>query len=144
MNVQKVGCAYFISNNKDYIPSESITRWVEKFGTCEDVFDEAREREEELITKLQDIDKELLDILHIIELEKPKDLFGGWKLYKRIKDNREQRRYIKDEIIIIESVLKEIKPTYVRRNRVQKAIDGLVGRKYTFRIVEGEVENATL
>ena len=130
--------------HKDYIPSESITRWVEKFGTCEDVFDEAREREEELITKLQDIDRELLDILHIIELEKPKDLFGGWKLYKRIKDNREQRRYIKDEIIIIESVLKEIKPTYVRRNRVQKAIDGLVGRKYTFRIVEGEVENATL
>lgn len=130
--------------HKDYIPSESITRWVEKFGTCEDVFDEAREREEELITKLQDIDKELLDILHIIELEKPKDLFGGWKLYKRIKDNREQRRYIKDEIIIIESVLKEIKPTYVRRNRVQKVIDGLVGRKYTFRIVEGEVENATL
>lgn len=130
--------------HKDYIPSESITRWVEKFGTCEDVFDEAKQREEELVIELQNIDKEFLDVLHIIELEKPKDLFGGWKLYKRIKANREQRRYIKDELLIIEDMLKEINPANIQRKRVQKAIDGLLGRKYTFRIVEEDIDDADL
>lgn len=129
---------------EEYTPSENITRWIEKFGKCEDVFAEAKEREKELILVLKNSDKELLDILHIIEIEPPKDLYGGWKLYKWIKRNRKERREIKDELIIIDNVLREINPTYLKRSNVQKAIDGLFGRKYTFRIVEEEDKNANL
>ena len=124
--------------------SQDITRWVDKFGVCADIFNEAKERENELILELDKSDKELLDILHIIEIEKPKDMFAGWKLYKGIRDNRERRRNIKDELLIVDNVLKEINPACMQRDRVQKAIDGLFGRKYTFRIVEEGEENAVL
>lgn len=124
-----------------YIPSESITRWVDKFGECSDILTEAEEREKQLILDLKDNDKELIDLLHIIEIEKPKDLFSGWKLYKQIKNNRKQRRMMKDELLIIEDVLEEVKNTScLHRNRIQKSIDGLFSREYAFRILEVEEE----
>lgn len=130
--------------NNDYEPSENSTRWINKFGVCGDILDEAEEREKELIKKLDIFDKELLDILHIIEIEKSKDMFTGWKLYKQIRNNRKKRRDVKDEILIIENVLRNIKKvSCLHRDTVQKAIDGLFGRKYKFRIVE-EDENADL
>ena len=132
-----------IKNRDDYVLSENIVQWVDKFGACADVLDEARKRQEELINDLHIKDKELLDILHIIEIERPKDLYNGWLLYKRIRENRKLRREIKDELIIIGNVLKEINPTYLQRNKVQSAIDGLFNREYTFRIIDidKDVEN---
>lgn len=50
---------------------------------------------------------------------------------------------MKDELLIVENVLKDVDPKYLRRKRVQRAIDGLLNRKYTFRVVE-EVEDADL
>lgn len=128
----------------DYIPSDDITRWIEKFGICADILNEAKQREKELINELENSDKELLDILHSIELEKPKDMYGGWQEYKQIKINREKRRNIKDEILIVENVLREINPDCMQRERVQKAINGLLNRKYSFRIIEEVDENADL
>lgn len=131
--------------NYDYVPSEDITRWIEKFGTCGDIIIEAEEREKQLLKKLDDTDNELLDILHIIEIEKPKDLFGGWQLYRRIRNNRRERRSIKDELFIVENVLKEIKDvSCLHRKQIKKAIDGLFTRKYTFRVVEEEEKNASM
>lgn len=123
---------------ENYIPSENITCWIEKFGVCGDILEEAKERERQLIKDLKDNDEELIDILHIIEIEKPKDMFSGWKLYKSIKNNRKNRRCIKDELIIIENVLKQVKNiSYLHRESIQKSINGLFTRKYTFRVIEG-------
>lgn len=133
-----------VIQKENYSLSEDITRWVDKFGTCADILNEAKEREKELITELNNADKELLDLLHIIEIEKPKDMFTGWKLYKNIRNNRERRRNIKDELLIVDDVLKEINPACIQRERVQKAMDGLLGRKYTFRIIEESEENAVM
>lgn len=124
---------------EEYILSESVTRWIEKFGTCEDVFVEADEREKQLLSDLRKSDEELMDILHIIEIQKPKDLYGGWLLYKQIKNNRKKRRDIKDELIIVENVLGTIKNTScLHRKNIKRAIEGLYDRKYTFRVVEEE------
>ena len=125
-----------IIKKDDYIVPEKILRWIDKFGLCSDILEEARQRETELIKELQTVDNEFLDILHIVELEPSKDLYGGWKEYKRIRENREKRRDIKDELLIVENVLSEINPSCLKRDKVQKAIDGLLGRKYIFRIVE--------
>lgn len=125
-----------------YIPTESITRWVDKFGKCSDIFTEAEEREKQLIIDLQNNDNELIDLLHIIEIEKSKDLFSGWKLYKDIKNNRKQRRSLKDELLIVEDVLEKVKNiSCLHRERIQKSIDGLFSRKYTFRILEVEEDD---
>jgi len=129
---------------EEYIPSENITRWIEKFGKCGDILSEAEEREKQLVNDLKDNDKELIDILHIIEIEKSKDLFSGWKLYKRIRKNRIERRSMKDELLIVENVLEQIKNiSCFHRDKIQRVINGLFTRKYTFRIVEeGEGSNA--
>lgn len=129
---------------EDYILSEDIIRWVDKFGICADILNEAKNREKELIATLENVDKEFLNILHSIEMEKPKDMYGGWQQYKCIRNNRERRRNVKDELMIVENVLREINPDCLQRERVQKAIDGLLGRKYTFRIVEGGEEDAIM
>lgn len=132
------------NKREDYIPSENITRWIEKFGKCGDILSEAEEREKQLLKELKNNDKELIDILHIVEIEKSKDMFAGWQLYKRIRNNRIERRGIKDELLIVENVLSQIKNiSCLHREKIQKAIDGLFTRKYTFRIVEeDESENA--
>lgn len=127
------------NKREGYILSENITRWIEKFGKCGDILSEAEEREKQLLKDLKDKDKELIDILHIIEIEKSKDMFSGWQLYKRIRSNRVERRGIKDELLIVENVLNQIKNiSCLHCEKIQKAIDGLFTRKYTFRIVEEE------
>lgn len=132
-----------IEGNIDYEITENITQWLDKFGGCSDTLNDAKDRQKVLIQQLNDIDNELLDILHIIELEPPKNMYQGWLLYKRIKSNRKNRRVIKDEINIIQDVLEKVDSSWLSRDRIQKAIDGLFKRKYRFRIVEegDETEN---
>ena len=125
------------SIREEYSPSENVTRWIEKFGSCADTIAEAREREKSLLAELRKKDDEIIDILHIIEIEKSKDLYKGWLLYKRIKKNRKERRDIKDEILIVENVLDRLSDvSCLHRKNVQKAINGLFNRQYTFRVVE--------
>lgn len=132
-----------VIENSNYELSENILRWAERFGNCYDVLKDARQTLNSLIEELENYDKELLDILHRTELEPPKDLYNGWKIYKAIRENRKKRRITKDETLIIHSVLEKINPSCLKREHVQKAIDGLIGRKYRFRIVEDEeTENA--
>jgi hypothetical protein len=131
-------------NSDDYELSENITRWVDKFGACADSLDEARKRKEQLRTELNNIDKEFLNILHIIELEKSKDLYGGWLQYKNIKENRKKRREIKDELLIISNVLSRINSTYLERDTVRKSVNGLLNREYSFRVVESEEEERSV
>lgn len=129
-----------VIQNDTYIISEDIQRWVDKFGTCSDILEEAKQRENELIAILNNVDNEFLNILHSIELEKSKDMYSGWKQYKYIKENREKRRKYKDELLIVQDVLREINPNCVQRERVQKAINGLLSRKYAFRVVEEDYD----
>lgn len=132
-----------IIENTDYQPSDNITQWVEKFGACSDIFKEARERYVELEDGLHTSDAALMDALHSIELETPKDLYSAWLVYKKIRENRRNRRQLKDEMLIIHSILEEIDDTKISRERTQKAIDGLFERKYTYRVVEVD-ENGDL
>lgn len=130
--------------NHNYKVSEDILRWVDKFGICSDIFEEAKNRERELVESLRLIDNDILNILHEIEFEKSKNMYGSWQTYKRIKENRERRRSVKDELLIVENVLEDINPECVHRDRIQKAIDGLLDRKYKFRIVEEVEEDGVL
>ena len=60
-----------------------------------------------------------------------------------MRNNRRKRRIIKDELLIISDVLKEVNPSVLQQSRIQKAVDGLLHRKYTYRITEIE-ENADI
>lgn len=87
-----------------YEVSEDIKKWIDKFGTCGDILNEAIERKNMLRKELEDVDNEFLDIVHRVEIETDKDMYRGWLEYKHIKKNREKRRLIKDELLIINNV----------------------------------------
>ena len=122
-----------------YVPSENVTRWIEKLGQLEDVLTEVSERDEELNGELSDVDLKLQDILHNIELSKRCDMYTAWETINCIRELRKKRREIKDEKLVL-SGIKTQGIAYLSRNSVQKCVDGLSKRKYRIRIVEEDEE----
>ena len=120
-----------------YVPSEKVTRWINKLGQLEDVLNEVDERDEELNGELSDVDLKLQDILHTIELSDKCDMYKAWQMINEIRNLRKQRRNIKDEKFVL-SGIKTQGITYLSRNSVQKCVDGLSKRKYRIRIVDEE------
>ena len=129
-----------ISANEEintYEPSENVTRWINLLGQCEDVLNEASQRDDELNGELSNVDLKLQDILHTIELSDKCDMYKSWQMINEIRDLRKQRRNIKDEKLVL-SGIKSQGITYLSRSSVQKCVDGLSKRKYRIRIVEEE------
>lgn len=122
-----------------YVPSEKVTRWINKLGQLEDVLNEVDERNDELNGELSDVDLKLQDILHTIELSDKCDMYKSWQMINEIRDLRKQRRDIKDEKLVL-SGIKSQGISYLSRSSVQKCVDGLSKRKYRIRIVEEEEE----
>lgn len=123
-----------------YVPSENVTRWIEKLGQLEDVLNEVRERDEQLNGELSDVDLKLQDILHNIELCGKCDMYTAWETINDIRDLRKKRREIKDEKLVL-SGIKTQGITYLSRTSVKKCVDGLSKRKYRIRIIEEDEES---
>ena len=132
-----------IISTNTYIPSENVTRWINELGRCEDILNEASERNEELNGELSDVDLKLQDILHTIELSDKCDMYKAWQMINEIRDLRKKRRNVKDEKLVL-SGIKSQGITYLNRKSVQKCVDGLSNRKYKIRIVEEEDEDGDL
>ena len=131
-----------ISANEEintYEPSENVTRWINLLGQCEDVLNEASQRDDELNGELSNVDLKLQDILHTIELSDKCDMYKSWQMINEIRQLRKQRRNIKDEKLVL-SGIKSQGITYLSRSSVQKCVDGLSKRKYRIRIVEEDEE----
>lgn len=127
---------------EDYEIPESVSRWLDKFGICEDIISEARTERDELESKLSNIDKEISNILHSIELEKSKNAYQGYLEYKKMKSVLERRRNIKDEKMILEHILKMNFSSF-DADQIDKAIKGLANRKFKLRMVEvNDLQNA--
>ena len=132
-----------ISANEEintYEPSENVTRWINLLGQCEDVLNEASQRDDELNGELSNVDLKLQDILHTIELSDKCDMYKSWQMINEIRDLRKQRRNIKDEKLVLYGI-KSQGITYLSRSSVQKCVDGLSKRKYRIRIVEEDEES---
>lgn len=129
-----------VIENVGYVPSSNVTQWIEKFGQCGDILNAAIERHSELVKNLSDLDKGLTDLLHSVELERPKDLFKAWIIYTDIRTNRRKRRDVKDELRIIRDVIHGVDPAALQREHIKKSIDDLVNRKYIYRIIEDDEE----
>lgn len=130
-----------VIENDNYIVPDEILGWIEKFGICDDILKEAQKRKDELNKCLSEIDKEFTNIIHEIEFEGKIDLYGGWRERNKLKENREKRRHIKDELLVISSVVK-MDFRNLDRNTINKVVAGLTKRKFTFRVVEEEeIEN---
>lgn len=134
-NVSKENEEKKVIQQKDYIPSENVTRWIEKFGICDDILTEAKERKDELCNMLSNCDKEISNELHKIELESNKNACAGYLEYVKVKTILKKRRDIKDELMIISNVLR-MDFRCLNHESIRKAVDGLANRKFTLRVTE--------
>ncbi len=120
-----------------YVPCEAVLKWVEKARQCSEFANEAIKRRSVLHKKLSNVDRELSNCMHQIELEKWKSGCDGYKLYKQEKEILERRRKIKDELIIVNSILDNTKCSVVIRN-IEKEFNRLGTRRFEVRIVEDD------
>lgn len=81
------------------------------------------------------MDRELSNCLHEIELSENMNACNGYKEYRRTKIILEKRRLIKDELSVVDSILTSNLQS-MATDRIQKVVDGLGKRKFTFRDVE--------
>lgn len=120
-----------------YIPCDEVVQWIEKSRQCSEFVEDAARRRTVLHKKLANVDRELSNCMHQIELEKWKSGCDGYKLYKLEKEILEKRRQIKDELIIIQSVLDNTKCTIWIKN-IEKTFNRLGSRRFEIRIIEDD------
>lgn len=126
-----------VISKQNYVLSDSLKEWIEKFGICDDILKEAKKRKDELNKELSNIDKQFSNLVHEIEFEGKVDLYGGWKERNKIKENREKRRNIKDELLVISNVV-QMDFRNLDREVIDKVVTRLGKRKFTYRLVEEE------
>ena len=63
----------FVVNPEPYEIADTVSRWIDKFASCDDVIKEAKVRKDELNSLLSNVDKEFSNIIHKIELVSPID-----------------------------------------------------------------------
>lgn len=120
--------------SENYTVSESVTRWVDRVKSCNDLAKDAAKRKEELINALSNADKDLSNSLHEIELTNWKNGCEGYKEYKSVKIILEKRRVIKDELTVVQSIL-DSKLESIATNRIEKIVNGLSNRTFSVREV---------
>lgn len=120
-----------------YIPCDKVVQWIEKSRQCSEFVEDATRRRAVLHKKLANVDRELSNCMHQIELEKWKSGCDGYKLYKLEKEILEKRRQIKDELVIIQSVLDNTKCTIGIKN-IEKTFNRLGTRRFEIRIIEDD------
>ena len=84
--------------------------------------------------KLKGVEEKQQDLLHAVEFNSY-NACEGFKKYKEIKLVREERRKIKDSLLIIQILKESLKEGY-RPNELTNRIEGLENRKYSVRFDE--------
>jgi len=65
-------------------------------------------------------DKEIQDILHEIELSEDKDMAGGYKLYRMLRESRRLRRQKKDENELLQPLVDLVRSSETFRQKLCK------------------------
>lgn len=89
------------------IDDGNIDDWLEKVNTIMNVLSGSDTRKDELVAKLSEIDKEIVDIQHYIEFGKF-NCYQGWMCFKMLQNTLQQRRKYKNEIAVL-NLIKQCK-----------------------------------
>lgn len=125
--------------NKNYVVPEGIQKWLKLLGGYDNIPKQLATRQEELNHMLSDVDKEISNCLHKIELSSRMNACQGYMQYRHIYEVLEKRRAIKDEICVIRSIM-GMKITDLANGNLDKVVNGLANRKFTLRLVEDGVQ----
>lgn len=98
-----------------------------------DTLKDLRKRKQELLDLQSEVDKEISDIYHYIELNNL-NAYQGWLMYKMLQYRLKRRRVIKDELSIIKHLVKcDINTQSL--SEIQDMIKNMDNRKYTPRVL---------
>lgn len=121
-----------IIRSNGYVVPNEVSDWVQRFKSFNGLVVDATVRKNELFEQLSNIDKELSNCLHEIELTKSKNACDGYKEYKKIKNVLEKRRIIKDELAVVQS----ISSYNINSTQIDDVVDRLKNRDFTMREVD--------
>lgn len=120
---------------KEYVVSPQVQGWINRIQECNGLVADASKRKTELLDKLSNVDKELSNCLHEIELSNNMNACAGYKEYRRTKIILEQRRLIKDELSVVTSILSGSVES-IATDRIKKVVRRLEKRKFVIRDVD--------
>lgn len=118
--------------NAAYKKSDSTVFWINKMKEIQEFSDKALERKSQLVKDLSDADREVSNCLHKIELTNWKNGCDGYKEYRTLKTVLERRRKIKDELIIVGSILNSHLDE-IEVEEFEKTVDWLNNRVFKVR-----------
>ena len=116
------------------VPIE-VQGWLDRVKECNGLAKDAASRKSELLSQLSNVDKELSNCLHEIELTGNMNACDGYKEYKRAKTILKRRRIIKDELSVVDSILTSNLQS-MATDRIQKVVNGLGKRRFVIRDVD--------
>jgi len=121
-----------ISYESDLAESK-LGKWEHDVDVLESFAQSTEDRIAELSELLRQVDLEIEDIIHYIELCKF-NAYQGWIAANMLKNRRIRRREIKDELVILQD-LKDCKLNPKMFNNIKKGIKGLSSRSYQPRVL---------
>lgn len=118
-----------------YVVPNEVQGWLDRVKECNGLAKDAASRKSELLSQLSNVDKELSNCLHEIELTGNMNACDGYKEYKRAKTILKRRRIIKDELSVVDSILTSNLQS-MATDRIQKVVNGLGKRRFVIRDVD--------
>ncbi len=108
---------------------QELMKSLTNFAKCVDSF---AERKEHLCAETSKKDREVSNILHMIELSDPKNASDGYLEYAKLRDVLKRRREIKDELWVLTTMLSG-KAMDMTSENLDNIYSRLFNRKFTLR-----------
>lgn len=113
------------------IIEDVIPKAHEALKNALDIFREADRNRDYLVNRLRILDCEISDIEHYTEFSEGLNVYQGWLAYKLLKKRLEERRIIKDELLMLNNA----EETIGCLERAVKQIEGMSNRQYSPRVL---------
>ena len=117
----------------EQIADGETEKWVGSLSSMKTFIADSEVRKDELTSALSDVDKEVSDILHYIELG-TFNAYQGYLAFNMLRQRLKKRRKIKDELFVLTQI-GECKITSDKIESIQQAIHNQNNRKYKPRIL---------
>lgn len=120
-------------NTERVMNTDYAQMWLERLNMLNDMVTDAKERRELLRAEQKIVDGQIQDELHYIEFARC-NAYQGWLSWKRLQTLRQQRRSIKNELSVLDTILNK-QVGQVSTNDIHKAIEKLDNRHYSPRVL---------
>lgn len=117
----------------DVVEDGRIAEWEDRISSLNAFVEDAEKRRQELSEMISNVDKEVIDIQHYIELN-DLNCYQGWLAFKMLQNRLRKRRKIKNELQVL-SQLGDCKVDSSMLGGILKAIKELDNKVYTPRVL---------